>query len=59
MSVIPTLDLLDHVTPALLDGPETTARCADSDSALRVTALNVSRMDTGEETLALVILMFI
>ena len=49
MSVPQTLDLLGHVTLALLVGLETTVMLADSDSALRVTALNVSRMDSGKE----------
>ena len=50
--VLQTLGLLGHVIPVLLDGPETTARYADSDSVLRATALNASRMAAGKEKAA-------
>ena len=72
MSVLPTLSLLGTAADVRLDGPETTVlnvtraglvitvTCArDSDSAKRVTALNASRMDTGQEVMALMILMSI
>ena len=62
-TVIPalrTLDPLDNVTPAWLDGLEQIVSIVkDSDSAQRVTVLNVSRMDTGKEIYALTIWMFI
>ena len=58
----PTLNLLDNVTPALIDGLDHTVTHAhqdgpdqnvtpvkDSDLVKRVTALNVSRMDSGKE----------
>ena len=62
MSALQTLDHLDNMTPAYLDGlDQSVSTVKDSDSAQRVAALNVSRMDTGKEKQAmdLLILMFI
>ena len=72
MSALQNLDLLGHATPALLDGLDHTVTHAprdgqdqivsivkDSDSALKVTALNVSRTDTGKDVSAITISMFI
>ena len=48
-SVMLTLDLQGNVTPALLDGLDSSVTIVDSVSSLRVTALNVSRMADGLE----------
>ena len=60
--VLPTLDLLDNVTPALIDGLDHSVTYAPRhgldqnvmpvkglDSVKRVTALNVSKMDIGKD----------
>ena len=50
MIVPPTLDLMDNVTPTLKDGLDLSVTIVKGlDSALRATALNVSRMDCGLE----------
>ena len=51
--------LVRTATHALPGDCHQTAAPADSDSAQRVTALYVSRMDTGKEVIAPIILMFI
>ena len=47
LNVLPTLDLLDTATDVYWDGAVTTVMSASSVPALRVTALNVSRMESG------------
>ena len=49
IDVLPTLDLMDNAISVFWGGLVITVMYVSLDSALRVTVLNVSRVDTGLE----------